>query len=271
MFKLGVITDEISQDVERAAAVSKEMGLDCIELRGCWGKNIKDLTNAEVQRIKKIAKAAELQVICLASPFFKCTIANEAEVKEHLDFLPRLAEMTKLFDADIIRGFAFWSTENPAQHWEKAIMKLREAADICEDEGIMLALENEHATLVGTGREARMAVDAVGSKSLRIVWDAGNAFCAGEIPCPEGYLQVRGDTVHVHVKDAVRDMATGKIRFVAVGTGEIDYRSQFKALREDGYEGCVSIETHYRIQNDGEKSTRETCASLRGLLKTLNL
>jgi len=77
--------------------------------------------------------------------------------------------------------------------------------------------------------------------------------------------------VHMHLKDAVRDKNTGEIRFVAVRSGEIDYRGQFDALINDGYEGCVSIKIHCRIQDDGEKSTREACAGLKKILNELGL
>jgi len=271
MFKLGVITDEITLDVERAVHVAKELSLDCIELRGCWNKNVKDLTDSEVQRIKRTARAVGSEVVCVASPLFKCSINDGKEVEEHLRFLPRLITITKLFDAEILRGFAFWSTRTPDQHWNKVIEKLRQAADLCRNEGVILALENEPATFVGTGREARSVLEKVGSKGLMLVWDPGNAFCAGEVPYPDGYLQARGHVVHMHLKDAVWDKDTGKARFVAVGSGAIDYLGQFRALIEDGYNGCVSIETHYLIQGDGEKSTRETCAGLRRVLKELGL
>ena len=271
MFTLGVITDEISLDVKKAIGVAEELGLDYIELRGCWEKNVKDLTDSEVQRIKRTARSAGLEVVCIASPFFKCNMTDEGEVKEHLGFLSRVAEISKQFDAEIVRGFAFWSAGKLDQYWNTVVERLAEAADVCESEGLVLALENEHATFVGTGREAKAAVQAVGSKSLRLVWDPGNAFCAEEIPYPDGYLQARDYMVHMHLKDAVRGKDSGKIRFVAVGRGEIDYEGQFKALIEDGYNGCVSIETHYRIQDDGEKSTRETYAGLESVLKRLNL
>jgi len=266
-----VITDEISLDVEKAIDVAEELGLDYIELRGCWEKNVKDLTDLDIRRIRRKARSAGLEVICIASPFFKCNITDKDDVSEHLAFLPRAAEIAKQLDAEIVRGFAFWSAGNLSQYRNTVIEKLAEAADICRSEGVVLALENEHDTFIGTGKEARAAVEAVDSKNLRLVWDPGNAICAGEVPYPDGYLQARDYMVYMHLKDAVHDKGTGKTRFVAVGSGEIDYEGQFKALNRNGYSGCVSIETHYRIQDDGEKSTRETHAGLRTVLERLSL
>ena len=38
MFKLGIITDELSQDLDEALAFSKRMGLECFELRSAWDR-----------------------------------------------------------------------------------------------------------------------------------------------------------------------------------------------------------------------------------------
>ncbi|PYV29491.1 MAG: xylose isomerase, partial [Acidobacteria bacterium] len=52
-----------------------------------------------------------------------------------------------------------------------------------------------------------------------------------------------------------------------IGGGFIDWRGQLKRLRADGYDGTMSLETHYR-RSDGNamESTRE---SLQGLFKIL--
>ena len=271
MFRLGVITDEISRDVGKAVKVARSLKLECVELRGCWNKNVKDLTDLELRRVRRIVKDADLEVVCIASPFFKCNITKEREVKEHLRFLRRLTEITKFFDAELLRGFAFWSTGSPEKYWEKIVELLSEAVDVCKSEGVIYALENEAATFVATGDEARRIVEAVGSRSIGVTWDPGNSFCAGETPYPDGYLKARDYMVHMHVKDAVRDGESGRCRFVAIGTGEIDYKGQMKALIEDGYDGCVSIETHYRLPNNGERSTRETLNGLLKILKELDI
>lgn len=77
--------------------------------------------------------------------------------------------------------------------------------------------------------------------------------------------------VHMHIKHAESDSATNERNFVAVGKGEIGYRVQFKALVEDGYPGCVSIETRYRLPNDREKSTRGTYKGIVKILEDLNI
>ena len=269
MFKLGVITDEITKDLRRAVEVAQELNLDCVELRNIGDKNVKDLTDADIRMVRDLVEAAGMEVVCIASPFFKCHLASEQEVREHLRFLPRLIEIAKALDTDLIRVFAFWTVGSLDEHWDAIVERLREAAGIAESEGAVLALENEHATYLGKGCEVRRAMEEVGSGSLRVTWDPGNAFCAGEVPYPDGYRAARDYMVHVHVKDAMRDPAAGRHRFVKIGAGEIDYEGQLRALLEDRYEGCVSLETHYKLPGDGEKSTRETLQGLREVLRRI--
>ncbi len=271
MFRMGVITDEISRDLGRAVEVARDLNLECVELRDVWSKNVKDLKNVEVRKVKRLLQAADLDVACIASPFFKCHLASNQEVQEHLQFLPRLIEIAQALDTDLVRVFAFWTVGSLDQHWNEIVERLREAVEIAEAEGAILALENEHTTYLGKGCEVRRAVEEVGSGSLRVVWDPGNAFCAGEVPYPDGYREARDYMVHMHVKDALLDPETGKPRFVRVGTGEINYDGQFKALLDDRYEGCVSIETHYQLPNDGERSTRETVEGVKEILRKLGV
>jgi len=271
LFRLGVITDEISRDVEKAIKVAESLELDCIELRQCWNKNVKDLADSDLRRIRRLAKNSGLEIACIASPFFKCHLTIETEVMEHLRFLNRLIEITKFFDAELLRGFAFWTVQNKDEYWDDVIELLKEPVDRCRSEGVIYALENEAATFVATGADAEKVVKSIRSRGLGVTWDPGNAYCAGEKPYPDGYLKIKDYMVHMHVKDAVKDERSGKYRFVAVGSGEIDYRGHLEALVRDGFDGCLSIETHYRLPNDGEASTRETVEGLRRILTELGV
>ena len=96
---MGVITDEISLDIERDMVVARDLELECVELRQGWGKNIKDFADSELRKVRKMAKSAGLEVVCISSPLFKCNVDDDKEVRDHLRFLPRVVEITKFFDA----------------------------------------------------------------------------------------------------------------------------------------------------------------------------
>jgi len=88
-----------------------------------------------------------------------------------------------------------------------------------------------------------------------------------EVPFPNGYEAMKGLFSHMHIKDVRKNTATGKKEWAAVGEGIIDWKGQMQALRKDGYDGTMSLETHYlRADRNKVESTRE---SLEGLLKLL--
>ena len=71
-FRLAVINDEISQDFDHACFVAAhDFGLQWIELRGMWNKNITELDASELERSRKILAKYNLRVTDIASPLFK--------------------------------------------------------------------------------------------------------------------------------------------------------------------------------------------------------
>ena len=81
-----------------------------------------------------------------------------------------------------------------------------------------------------------------------MVWDPCNVLYLDEAadPVHEEYPKIAGRVAHVHVKDARREGTRAAQECVELGTGEIDFPGQFRALRERGYAGWVTLETHWR-------------------------
>ena len=72
VFRVAVINDEITQDFGRACEIaSQEFGMEWIELRGMWKKNIVNLDEKEVAEARRILDKYQLKVTDIASPLFK--------------------------------------------------------------------------------------------------------------------------------------------------------------------------------------------------------
>jgi len=290
--KLAAISDEISQEFEHALDVMCEYGATGVELRGLWGTNISDLTNEQVQRARTAIAARGLEVVCLATPFYKCDLetpdagapagplhlATPRGLRQQTDLLKRCIELAHAFDTRLLRVFSFWRKEAPSPQIDDRIVAAFDApVALAEEAGVTLVLENEHACFVGSGAEAARIASRIDSPHFRICWDPGNAFSLGEVPYPDGYEAVRPWVAHVHIKDA-RMVETpdhgAQARFCVIGEGEIDYPGQFAALKRDGYNGYVSLETHYVPQHGSgpngkgtpEDGSRPCLAALRTLL-----
>jgi len=282
--KLSVITDEISMDFAHALDVMREYNVRGAELRGLWGKNLMDLDEDEVQRAIRIIKEKGAVVSCIASPLYKCDLDADVTVgsgnthlakdrthREQLEQLEHAIRLADKFDTRLVRVFSFWKkSELTPEIEDKIIEELSSAVEIAEKNGIVLALENEHACYLGSGEETARVLKKIGSPYLRAIWDPGNAYCTGEIPFPNGYEAIKDFIVHIHLKDALgSDEKTYK--FESIGDGQIDYQGQFRALKNDGYKGWLSLETHFTPEGgDSEAGSRRCLAVLNEMLQGLS-
>ena len=282
-FKLSVINDEITQDFGRACEVAaQEFGLQLIEIRGMWGKNIMRLDAKEIAEARKILEKYKLRVSSIASPIFKVDwpgaptskfspkrdqFGADFTFEQQDELLERGFELMRGFRVDRIRIFDFWRLEDQAAHRKAIDAKVREAAVKAGKRGLILVVENEMACNTATGAEAARLLAAVTEPSLMLNWDPGNAAERDEVPYPDGYARLpKGRIGHVHCKDAVRGV-DGKWEWAAMGRGVIDWAGQFRALKQDGYRRAVTLETHWRGAGTPEESSRQSFAGMKELLR----
>jgi len=69
MIELGVITDEISLDLERALKIISELGVYKVELRTVWDKNISEVNDIEAEEINKLLRKYNVRVGAIGSPY----------------------------------------------------------------------------------------------------------------------------------------------------------------------------------------------------------
>jgi sugar phosphate isomerase/epimerase len=283
-FKIAVINDEISQDFGHACeVVSRELGMDWIELRGMWNKNLLKLDSKEIEEARRILETNKLRVTDIASPLFKVDWPGAPKSKYspkrdqfNADFtfeqqdevLERSIEMAKAFDTDRVRFFDFWRLDDQAPYRAAINEKLRDAADKAARKNVILVLENEPACNTATAAEAAKVLKDVTSRNLFLNWDPGNAAELGERPFPDGYNLLPKERIgHCHCKDAVKKPDGTGYEWAAVGRGTIDWVGQFKALKRDGYHLAVSLETHWRGAGTPEESTRQSWAGMKKALQ----
>ena len=278
---LGVITDEISDDLDHALAVARELGVQHVELRAAWKKNLMDFKEDETREARRLLTKYGMKVTDIASPFMKVdapgfptasgardTFNARFGYKEQGEVLDRAIELAKTLETDKIRVFSFWRAEKPAALFDLIVSDLKKGLDKAKKNKLSFVLENEHECNIATAAESVKLLSAIPDANFGLNWDPGNAYAAGEQrPYPDGYnLLPKNRILHMHVKDAKRD-AAGKTSWAPMGKGDLDYVGQFKALMRDGYKGIVSLETHWRnAKGNAEESTRVSMQGLKDLL-----
>ena len=85
MYKTSVITDEISQDLPFAARVAREYGLQGLEIRSVNEKNPFQMNADDLRFVKQIADDSGLEICCVSSPMFKCSLDDLETRRAHMD------------------------------------------------------------------------------------------------------------------------------------------------------------------------------------------
>ncbi|MBQ6999175.1 MAG: sugar phosphate isomerase/epimerase [Clostridia bacterium] len=257
--RLGVITDEVSQDFKEALDFAKKFELDCVELRSAWEKGPFDYNNDDIKRLKSLSDEYGIAITAISSPMFKCEYSMENIAKQEECF-KKLIEYSCVLGASKIRCFDFLKNGNVTR--DMILEAYQKPYELCEKTGITIAIESEPTTNSSCCKDIAELVNLFNKPYFKALYDPGNnIYCSEEVPYPDGFEFIKNIFCHIHIKDAVQTSngAVGE----CVGKGMVDYQGIFKRLYAIGYEGDVMLETHYRIPGT-EKIDDETLANPKG-------
>jgi sugar phosphate isomerase/epimerase len=142
-----------------------------------------------------------------------------------------------------------------AQAVDWAVDTFRRAATGIADAGVKLCLEPlapTEADFINTCAEAVEILDRLNHPNFLLHLDV-KAMSAEEVPIPELIRRHIGRTGHFHANDANRR---------GPGFGATDFVPIFRALREHGYQGWVSVEV-FDYSPDPETIARESLRYMR--------
>lgn len=240
MWTLSGFSDEISPDLEEQAALVEKLGMSYLEFRSAWDTNVLDLDDAQLARAKEILGAHGLKVSSVGSPIGKISVDEDFDA--HLERARHAVDVAHHFEAPYIRIFSFFVPEgdNPDDHRDEVLRRMRALADVAEQGDVVLLHENEKEIYGDIPRRCVDIFASVDSPHLRAAWDAANFVQVGVRPFTEGFADIRPYLEYVQIKDA--NLADGEV--VAAGRGDGEVRETIRALRQDGFDGFFSLEPH---------------------------
>ncbi len=278
--RLAYITDEATQDLREAAAFARAQGMAGVELRSVEDVPIDQIPPRRLREYRALLDGEGLTACDLASSFYKCALRAAGS---ELDKLKRLCDGADILGCETIRGFAFFA-EGVPQVTEAVVDAFGPAREILKDRGKRLLLEADPSVNTPNHASLGALLGRLNAPEFGAIYDPGNDLYdpGRERPYPEGYLAVKPWLAHVHIKDAWIN-AAGEPECVKIGTGWVDYPGLLRALLADGYDGWLSLETHYRagasisealmrqpggaaFSQGGLAATAESAAALRSLL-----
>lgn len=194
-YKLGIITDELTEDLEQALNFISNCSLAYCELRDLWHKNIMNLSPDELDRAKQLIANHRLKVNDIGSPIFKYNLPEMPARQERRDtfranftdqdteeLLRRSFKLANFFGTSKVRIFSYWRVDEPQKAYPYVRDRLAKATLLAAQNRIALVLENEHECNIGTGKELGRILREVDSAYLRGNWDPGNAAMLNEVP-----------------------------------------------------------------------------------------
>lgn len=185
---------------------------------------------------------AELQKLSLSIPCFSsdCVLsapggaeAAKAEIGEYIDLADRVG-------AEYIRVLAdaHPAPEGPVDD-DAVVSVLRKLAGLAEKKGIILLVET-NGVYADTLRLSKL-LKAVNSPCVKALWDVHHPFRFFDETPIETWKNIGEQVRYIHVKDSVID-EQGKVAYRLPGYGDVPLRELFALLRDEQYDGFVSLE-----------------------------
>jgi sugar phosphate isomerase/epimerase len=260
--------DEISPDLDEQLELLQGAGINLLDLRGVWNRNVLELTDTEVAQISDRLTQRGMQVSCVATPVGKAPVAGDFEQQRAA--LARGIEIAQAFGTTNVRIFSYYipDGDDPALHRDEVLRRLTALVEQAQAAGVTLLHENERGIYGDSPKRCHDLHATIDSPHFRALWDPGNFASCGYRPYHDSWELLRPYIGYVHVKDYDR----ASKRVVVAGAGEGDWPECIRALRDAGYDGVIALEPHLAVAGKAGGFTGpdlfvEAIEALRGVMR----
>ena len=228
---------------ETIIAKAIEFGYDGIEWRGGPQGHVQpEMPGAQKATLQKMLMDTGLITVAVtAYTSFVSSVAKER--KANLDELRQYTDLAAELDAPYVRTFLGELPEGtqPDPSIYKNISDcLNLASEYAESVGVKIAIE-PHDDFVRASTIVPI-LNQVQHPALRVIWDIGNAFAAGENPT-QSFALLKDRLAYVQVKDGKGRAPDWQL--CSLGEGDIPLSQAFELLLDNNYPGAFSVEWEY--------------------------
>lgn len=229
--------------IETIIGKASEFGYDGIEWRGGPQGHVQPrMPAAQKSLLQRVSMDTGLIAVAVTA-YTSFVSDRAAERQSNIDELQRYVDLAAELDAPYVRAFLGelpeGSSPNPALY-EEISACLNIASDYALSAGVKIAIE-PHDDFVRSSAIVPILY-RVQHPALRVIWDIGNAFAAGEDP-EASFELLKNRLAYVQVKDG-RGRHPGW-RLCPLGEGDVPLGQAFSLLFSHGYQGFLSVEWEY--------------------------
>lgn len=231
--------DEIAPDLETQVSSVKKLGISHIEMRGVDGDNLIFHNDEKVKMIKAYLDENGIKLSALGSPLGKIGITDSFE--PHFEAFKRAVEIAHMMETPNIRMFSFYIPQDKAltEYEGEVFDRLGKFADYASANDVVLLHENEKGIYGEKAAECKKIMETFYGEHFKAIFDFANFVQAKENTL-EAYQLLKPHIAYIHVKDAL--MENGSV--VPAGMGDGNVACILKDLRNNGYDGFLSLEPH---------------------------
>jgi len=222
--------------LERATA----FGYDGLEWRGGPQGHINPSASA-VERAALRRSTADAGLMSLAVTAYSSFTSDDPAARQtNVADLKQYADLAADLGASYVRAFlgevpvGQLVTESLHQQIAEC---LGQAATYAQSVGVIIAVE-PHDDFVRSA-SVRPILDLISHPALKVIWDVGNTYGAGEEPS-EGFENLGSRLAYVQIKDG---QGRGEQWTLGpVGVGQVPLKEIIRLLLKNGYNGAFSVE-----------------------------
>ncbi|HST80756.1 MAG TPA: sugar phosphate isomerase/epimerase family protein [Kineosporiaceae bacterium] len=242
--RLSILSDEISQDLGVAIKTAQQFGFAGLEIRSVDNIAPHQFDDVMVRSIRNRLDDGGLVASAFCPPALKCLAPSDPGAETAVvDVLRRAVDHAAILGTGAVRIFSFYRDGEVPHPRQAAEVARRVLARVDLPAGVRLVLETGTRSNTPTLAHAREFLTALDDDRIGVLWDPGNTVFSGfdSHPFP-GDFEVGADLIrHVHVKDP--RSTTG---YVGLGDGDLPWPEILRALDERGFDGWLTLETHWR-------------------------
>lgn len=246
----GTIRSGAWDSAQFVSAMGK-LDIDAVDLNTRY---LPDLTPQALEPVKEASIRSTVPISAL-----RCVNDfGSPDVDGQLQYMAQVLAAANFLGAPRVRVYAGWPTDDYRQSWDRMLDTLRRAADLGEEHGVELILENHnHGGFLQTSKQVLAVLNAVDHRWLGLLLDPGN------------YLDGMPSVAATADRAVWLDLKIWEMSQEGGDTG-LDYPQIIDTVHRAGFDGYCSIEYEPKDRSHELDDVKRAVSYFRPLLRELS-
>ena len=225
------IGDELGENLTEQIRTLKKFKINYIEIRKINNNYLWQFTEDEVKKIKKVLDENNIVVLNLDTPIGKKD--NAFNYEKNINLLKKYINLAQILNVKYLRIF---SDIGKKRKKDSIIETLKDFSELALEKDIEILMENEKDTFAESVDTCRVLTRNL--RNVNILFDIENSSYKNFDIIKE-YNNNKKKIKYIHL----RDYDNEKKIYTYIGDGSLPILELFKKLKENHYNGVISLET----------------------------